>query len=239
MEARLLRRPALTCCHRLLLASRPITPAAASSPLPVTLQQPSAGARHKSTTRRTKRALNISPHTSFLGPPTTTDRIIFNPPASTASVFHTPFKFLPKTDPRRRANLMELFASSTTIKFNPTVTPDPADADADAADATAAQDALGPKIGGRVGKKHHMTKEDVLEMRRLREEDPMTNSVNRLAAQYGCSHLFVLMCCKAPREHKEKHIAAGELVKSRWGPRRRTAREDRKRRLEMLFNGQL
>ncbi|KAK3685841.1 mitochondrial ribosomal protein subunit L20-domain-containing protein [Podospora appendiculata] len=232
MEARLLRRPAATCCHRLLASST--TPAASLLP-PVTLQFPSTGARHKSTTNRTKRALNIAPHASFLNKPSATDRIIFNPPSSAASVFHTPFKFLPKTDPRRRANLTSLFASSASIQFN-----SPSSSASDAAPAPGTtEDTLPPKIGGRVGRTHHMTKEDVLEMRRLRETDPVANSVNRLAAKFGCSHLFVLMCCQAPREHKEKHVAAGELVKSRWGPRRRAAREDRKRRLEMLFRGEL
>ncbi|KAJ9156400.1 hypothetical protein NKR23_g1527, partial [Pleurostoma richardsiae] len=79
--------------------------------------------RHKSTANRTKRALSVPPHPSFLahGAPVEQqqqlqqDHIIFNPPSSAPSVFHTPFKFLPRSDPRRRANLTALFAQSTTI----------------------------------------------------------------------------------------------------------------------------
>lgn len=90
-----------------------------------------AGRRHKSTTSRTKRALNIAPHPSFLPSSTSssgssssnngiTSSIVFNPPASAPTVLHTPFKFLPKTDPRRRRNLSALFEKSTTLAFDTT-----------------------------------------------------------------------------------------------------------------------
>jgi hypothetical protein len=76
-------------------------------------------------------------------------------------------------------------------------------------------------------------------MRRLRAEDPVKNSVLSLSRQFQCSKLFVLMCCQAPKEHREKIQSQTEQVKSRWGPRRRAAREERQRRFAMLFNGEL
>ena len=76
-------------------------------------------------------------------------------------------------------------------------------------------------------------------MRRLREEDPVTNSVVALAAKFGCSKLFVMMCCHAPKEHQEKHKERLEAVRERWGPVRSKAREDRVRRKEMLLRGEL
>jgi hypothetical protein len=233
MEAAI-TRPALICC-RGAVSSAPT----AARLLPITTSLPS-GARQKSTAARTRRALNIPPHQSFLHPNKdpataaarpTTDEIIFNPPSSAPSVFHTPFKFLPKSDPRRIANLASnLFTSSTTIQYtNPT------------SSQTAPSPESFPSIEGPpvLKPRHHLTPADIEQMRRLREQDPVTNSVQNLARQFQCSKLFVLMCCQAPKEHKEKIKEQEEKVKARWGPRRRAAREERHRRMEMLFNGEL
>ncbi|KAK4138794.1 hypothetical protein BT67DRAFT_446816 [Trichocladium antarcticum] len=86
---------------------------------------------------------------------------------------------------------------------------------------------------------HHLTKADIEELRRLRAADPVANSVQNLARRYRCSKLFILMCCRAPQDHKDKIQAAEDAVKSRWGPRRRQAREERARRMGMLFSGEL
>ncbi|KAL2162604.1 hypothetical protein VTH06DRAFT_6440 [Thermothelomyces fergusii] len=63
-----------------------------------------------------------------------------------------------------------------------------------------------PSIEGapRYKARHHLTKADIEEMRRLRAEDPATNTVQALSARFRCSKLFVMMCCQAPKEHKEK-----------------------------------
>jgi hypothetical protein len=60
-----------------------------------------------------------------------------------------------------------------------------------------------------------------------------------LARRFKCTTLFVLMCCQAPKEHREKMKALEEKIKARWGPRRRAAREERARRNTMLYNGEL
>ncbi|KAK4042711.1 mitochondrial ribosomal protein subunit L20-domain-containing protein [Parachaetomium inaequale] len=232
MEA-IATRPAVACCRR----------AASSAPAstrPILNTLPS-GARQKSTAARTRRALNIPPHPSFLtqtgnnaeGRPTT-DQIIYNPPSSAASVFHTPFKFLPKNDPRRRANLAsELFASSATIHFNtnPSSTP--------SSSSTTAEEF--PSIEGapRYRARHHLAPADIEEMRRLREADPAQNTVQALSARFQCSKLFVMMCCQAPREHRDKVKADLAQTQERWGPRRRAAREERRARMGMVFGGEL
>ncbi|KAK0635788.1 mitochondrial ribosomal protein subunit L20-domain-containing protein [Bombardia bombarda] len=240
MEARLLRRPAASCCFRLLSTPSSATALTTTtttgrlfSPASVSLQNTTPGAaRHKSTANRTKRALSVAPHTSFISESAgeQANRIIFNPPSSAPSVFNTPFKFLPKSDPRRALNPAALFAKSKTIKYNNTSS----DASADAADPSEL-----PVIGKYVGKQHHLTLEDVEEMRRLRREDPVTNTVHALADKFKCSRNFVMMSTTAPREHTERHFNRLDAVKARWGPGRAAAREERKRRLDMLFRGEL
>ncbi|KAK4152911.1 mitochondrial ribosomal protein subunit L20-domain-containing protein [Chaetomidium leptoderma] len=248
MEA-IVVRPAVSCC-RSAVSAGPTSSRLLLNTLPT-------GIRQKSTSARTRRALNIPPHPSFLnannstgnsgpdglrGTRRDTDQIIFNPPSSAPSVFHTPFKFLPKNDPRRRANLTSsLFASSTTIHYNATQqqssstspTSMPAEQTFSPEDFPMAE---GPVV---LKPRHHLAKADIEEMRRLRETDPVTNSVQSLARQYQCSKLFVLMCCQAPREHQDKIKAGLEKTKERWGPRRRAAREERARREGMLRTGEL
>ncbi|KAJ9154709.1 hypothetical protein NKR19_g4507 [Coniochaeta hoffmannii] len=180
--------------------------------------------RHQATSSRHKRALRVPPHPSFIASDSApkTDHIIFNPPSSEPSIFSTPFKFLPKNDPRRRANLPALFSSLSvapaTNKLPPLLPFLPTEAQ--------------PKV-------HHLKPEDITEMRRLRAEDPVANSVIALSNKFGCSKTFVMMCCHAPKEHQEQHRERLAAVRERWGPKRTKAREDRVRRKDMLLRGEL
>ncbi|KAL2128849.1 hypothetical protein VTI74DRAFT_8568 [Chaetomium olivicolor] len=235
-------RPALSCCRRAVASG---SSTAAPSRLLLNTTLPS-GARPKSSAARTRAALRIPQHPSFLNlvagsdkhgnPPAgadpsqpPTDQIIFNPPSSAPSVYYTPFKFLPPTDPRRRENLTSLFSSSSSS--TPTTTSQ--------SSALSPEDL--PTVRGipPTQVRHHLTKADIEEMRRLRATDPVKNSVQNLALQFKCTKLFVMMCCQAPKEHKERVAAEEEKIKARWGPRRRQAREDRARRWGMVFNGEL
>lgn len=249
MEA-IVTRPAVSCCRRAVAAPGTAAPSrllflTTSTVLP-------SGTRQKSTSARTRRALNIPPHPSFLDLPTTgagkpaadgttparptTDQIIFNPPSSAPSVLHTPFKFLPKSDPRRRANLASsLLAASTTLQYPSNPQPD-ASASASAAAAVDALPVVNPAMPT---PRHHLSMADIEEMRALRAADPATHSVQALSKRFQCSKLFVLMCCQAPKEHRDKIAAEADKVKARWGPRRRQAREERGRRFEMLYRGEL
>ncbi len=224
MEAQLLLARALSRCSLSRPASRLLRPAQHQ-------------ARHKSTAARTKRSLNIAPHPSFLsesssppntstsGPPTTT--VVFNPPASAAPVHHTPFKFLPKTDPRRRRNLSALFERSTTLAYS-------TEGGSEAA-------ALPPRVEHEyyTSDKYHLTPDDVAEIRRLRAEDPLEWSVLKLAEKYNCSPIFVMLVVRSSKEHREAMKAPAEAAKSRWGPIRTRAREDRRKRRAMLFKGEI
>ncbi|KAK4219605.1 mitochondrial ribosomal protein subunit L20-domain-containing protein [Rhypophila decipiens] len=227
MEAQLTRRSATACSGLLSCSSR-----SSSGRLfaPSTKTVAVTSIRQKSSAARLRRALNIPPHPSFVLKDTSADRIIFNPPSSEASVFHTPFKFLPKSDPRRRQNIAELFKSQATGTEGTVATGSPS---------------LDParlpvvKKWAWEQKPHHVTAEQVAEIRRLRTEDPVTNSVHKLADKYNCSALFIRMCVQAPKEHKEKVKAEEDRIKARWGPIRSAARAERKRRIDMLFAGEL
>ncbi|EFQ29000.1 hypothetical protein CGRA01v4_11347 [Colletotrichum graminicola] len=214
MEARTLTRPATT------LATLLRQQTAVSAP-------PRRG--HK-TFSRTKRSLNIPPHSDFLpAAPAAGDTIIYNPPSAAPSVYHTPFKFLPPSDPRRRANLSSLFANSSAATSQTT----PSSSAARPLPPALNVPSRGPKP------RYHLSREDVAEIRRLRAEDPGFWSVTALARKFDCSETFITICTPAPREHKERLERKLEGVKSRWGAIRTKAREDRTRRKEMLFRGEL
>ncbi|KAG6012421.1 hypothetical protein E4U54_007545 [Claviceps lovelessii] len=187
---------------------------------------------HK-TTARTKRALKIAPHDSFLpsrtAPFPAADTIIYNPPSSEASPAHTPFIFLPRSDPRRSA----LLRIRKTLGAA-------ADPNRSHGEGPATEAELPPMMSyKRRTARYHLTEDDVEEIRRLRAEDPITWSVGKLAAKFDCSDVFVKMVAPASREHHEWLQAKLERKMARWGPKKTQAREDRKRRAEMMYRGEL
>ncbi|TRX97241.1 hypothetical protein FHL15_002035 [Xylaria flabelliformis] len=182
-----------------------------------------ASRRHQSTTSRTKKALKLPPHPDFLTPQSGQNHVIFNPPAAAPSVYHTPFKFLPKSDPRRQANLSQLLRSSSDLHTSSRSTELPPPMS---------------KLEMRE-RKYNVTKEQVEEMRQLRAADPATWSVLKLAEKFNCRPYFVMICCKASPEHKEMENKRLEDIKSRWGTIRTKAREERQKRKELLLRGAL
>lgn len=95
---------------------------------------------------------------------------------------------------------------------------------------------VGPALGVKKPgyQKHHLTEEDVEEMRRLRAAYPDKWTVGKLARKFNTTSLFVRICTM----HKERYEAAKKLkedVRARMGPKRRTAREDREKRWEQIY----
>ncbi|KAL7959476.1 mitochondrial ribosomal protein subunit L20 domain-containing protein [Trichoderma compactum] len=220
MHLRSLLRPASQLLTPLRCLSAPRASAAVSLPL--------ASSRGHKTTARTKRALKMAPHDSFLPSRTAAfpaaDSIIYNPPASEASPAHTPFIFLPRNDPRRLA-ITRLRSTAN----------DPA-----AYSKANGEHQLPPEMRyKRRQPKYNLTKEHIEEMRRLRSEDPLTWSVQKLARKFECSTVFVQMAAPAPPEHLQWLKGKLERKMERWGPKKTQAREDRKRRAEMLYRGEL
>lgn len=87
--------------------------------------------------------------------------------------------------------------------------------------------------------RYHLKEEDVEEIRRLRAEDPIRWSVGKLAAKFECSEVFVKIVAPASQEHHEWLQGKLERKMARWGPKKLQAREDRKRRAEMVYRGEL
>ncbi len=228
--------------------------------------------RQQSTTSRTKKALKIAPHPSFLaaGPASpTANHVIFNPPSSAPSVYHTPFKFLPKSDPRRQANLSQFLlqqykekreherqrvklhqqsisstsSTSTSTSTSTSSSDGGVGGEGEGAGAGAGAGDLPPTLTAdeevRTQPQRNVTREQVDEMRALRAEDPERWSVVRLARRFGCTNWFVMICCRAPAEHAESERVRKQAVRARWGPIRTHARDERGKRKALLLRGEL
>jgi len=180
--------------------------------------------RQQSSYRRTRKALRVKPDPSFLPSKTETqDHIIFNPPSSAPNVYHTPHKFLPKTDPRRK--LHSLASTRTT-------TPPPTPADSSISSTISETRSLPGVVRSQYQKKYHLTEEQVEEIRKLRAEDPRTWTRVRLAEKFECSQFFIGLCCSAP-EVKAEQDKALEEIKRKWGRRKTEAREARQERKKL------
>lgn len=90
-------------------------------------------------------------------------------------------------------------------------------------------------------KKDKLTAEDVAEMRRLRDENPIENSVTKLAKRFNCTKAYVMIATghKDMTDHKKRMERQLDKLKARWGPRKAKARSDRYKRTEMLYRGEL
>ncbi|KAI4186541.1 MAG: hypothetical protein L6R41_003415 [Letrouitia leprolyta] len=168
--------------------------------------------RHESSARRTTKRLRVNSDPSF-NPSTTTDQlqhqVIFNPPSSSPSPYHTPSAFLPPNDPRRS------LLTQAHDHANPYAQP---------------KQPLPPPVKKSVEKRYHLKEEEIEEIRRLRQEDPDTWTRNKLARKFNCSDFFIAMVCEASPSRKAQQQKAIDEIRARWGNRRRHAREDRQKR---------
>jgi hypothetical protein len=180
--------------------------------------------RNAATYRRTQKALRVKPDPAFIPSKTEPqDHIIFNPPSSAPNVYHTPSKFLPQTDPRRRLHSLAPASQSSSP------TPDETTSYSPILDATAASTNRLRPIRPQHEKKYHLGQEEIEEIRRLREQDPRQWTRVRLAEKFQCSQFFVSLCCSAPEVKKEQDTQL-EAIKKRWGRRKTEAREERQAR---------
>jgi hypothetical protein len=182
---------------------------------------PIASRRHQSSYRRTKSRLNIKPDASFL--PSTTephDHIIYNPPPSAPNIYHTPRMFLPASD--RRKQLQHAVQLRNLRLGN--------------LSGDSSEEPLAPITGRVPEKKYHLTEKDFDEMRRLRREDPAKWNVTALSKKFDCVKTVVMYATAyIANQQRENQKRVTEYVRSRWGVKRRVAREDRALRKERWF----
>ncbi|KAJ9657962.1 hypothetical protein H2201_007969 [Coniosporium apollinis] len=200
--------------------------------------------RHEATARRLTKKHRIPPAPAFANTTQPQDHIIYNPPSSAPNVYHTPLKFLPKSDRRRDLLLAQQHAAqAAAAAYKPS---SPFSTASPAASALASLSAgagagsgaeppptprLPPPIRVPYEKKYHLTPPQLEEMRKLRAHDPRKWTRVRLAEKFECSQFFVSLVCQAPQIKAERD-AELENIKKRWGRQKRMAREDRVKRKE-------
>ncbi|SLM37083.1 Ribosomal protein L20, mitochondrial [Lasallia pustulata] len=177
---------------------------------------PPSSRRHESTARRTTKRLRVKPDPTFTSfSPSSVpnqDHIVFNPPSSTPSVYHTPAKFLPASDPRRQLLAQSLRHANPYKEQNKP---------------------LPPPVRKPYEKSYHLNEAQIEEIRKLRGKDPFTWTRATLAEKFNCSPLFVALVCQASEKRKEEQRQVLEDTKAGWGRRRTYAREDRTKRREL------
>lgn len=89
---------------------------------------------------------------------------------------------------------------------------------------------LPPPLKPPYQKSYHLQPHDVVEMRRLRAEDPAVWTRAKLAVKFATSRFFVGMVCEAADERKGEMQTRLARIKARWGKRKVGARLERKRR---------
>lgn len=196
--------------------------------------------------RRTRKLLNLPPapffggalditgssgrsRTSSIPAPPPNDHIIYNPPPSAPNIHHTPLKFLPPTDIRRRL-----------AAYNPTATtPSPSNPTSTSTTPSSSiwpeHVPLPPGVFKTINpKKYHLTPVDFEEMRKLRKEDPSNWTLNRLADRFQCTNFFAgkVTAGIISEEYRKEAFAEHVANRKRWGVRRRKAKEERVRRRE-------
>ncbi|KAF1360858.1 hypothetical protein EJ07DRAFT_164984 [Lizonia empirigonia] len=190
-------------------ASKPLLRTCLSTRQPSLL--PRVQCRHESTKRRHMKLLALPEAPSYT-PSRPEPSLIFNPPSSAPSVYHTPLKFLPKDDKRRQLYSAALSYSNTTAlrrQSSPASLPAP--------------------VRSPYEKKYHLDEAAIEEIRRLRLGDPDKWTRVKLAEKFGCSQFFVGMVVKVP-EKAERVSQEHAEAREKWGKRRKMAREERERR---------
>lgn len=128
------------------------------------------------------------------------------------NVYHTPNIFLPNND--RRKVFPDPETRQLQIQFSQEL----------------------PALKGLGEKRYHLTEKDVEEMRELRKADPTQWTVNRLAKKFDCSPVFAMFVTEGlAKEKGDQQALVTQIVKSRWGKKRREAREDRELRKERWY----
>lgn len=191
---------------------------------------PRVQCRHESTARRHKKLLALPEAPSYT-PTRSEPSLIFNPPSSAPSVYHTPLKFLPKDDKRRSLYSTALQHTTTTAlrrQSSPLAAPGtPLSAPSHLPPRPSA--ALPAPVRTPYEKKYHLDEAQIAEIRKLRLGDPEKWTRVKLAEKFGCSQFFVGMVVKVP-EKAERVAAEHQAAREKWGKRRREAREERERR---------
>lgn len=198
--------------------------------------------RQASSQRRARKEANIAPAPAMGGPSSPMgatgrsrtaraplpagDHIVYNPPPSMPNPYHTPPKFLPKSDVRWRLfqQQQSQSASSSTFTGSPKDPFDPSDP------------RLPTPVHTPYQKKYHMGPKQIEEMRALRQSDEETWTRTKLAEKFKCTQWFAGMVVQASEIRRNK-LKADEEAWKEWARRKNPAllkiKEDRLKRKAM------
>lgn len=197
--------------------------------------------RHSSSNRRARKESNIAPAAGMGGPSLPMgatgrsrtaraplpagDHIVYNPPPSMPNPYHTPPKFLPKSDVRWKLfEQQQQQAQSASSPASTTSSKEPFDP-------------LDPRLPTPVHtpyqKKYHMGPKEIEEMRALRQSDEETWTRTKLAEKFKCTQWFAGMVVQAS-DARHKKLKADEESWKEWARRKNPAllkiKEDRLKR---------
>ena len=227
--------------------------------LPASTTRSVSTARRTTKLLRPRPALSAAAASKYRQP--ARDTIVFNPPPSAPTPYYTPPLFLPSDDPRRQilarshayANPYALPTVGTQFAYARSAIEPPSQSQSPptkllhagllrnsrspvrSASRAAAGAAvpLPPSINPFRPKTYHLGTAEIAEIRRLRSLDPFEWTRKRLAEKFGCTEFFVGMCVPADQERTDWHERNLEAAKDRWGPKRRRARDERRKRREL------
>jgi ribosomal L20-like protein len=215
---------------------------------------------HEATSRRLRRRLAMPQAPSMRTrntPGPKTSHIIFNPPPASPNVYHTPLKFLPPNDVRRKLyesgpslyNLPRNAAGADVGRYSHIADDETQHPAPFARPGTALHEigstfpiALSPRLPDDAPLPpalHYnsytkpLTQEQVEEIRTLRTTKPFEWTVAKLAKKYGCTQQLVKAIAISPKAH-QKYVKRLERTKGKWNERRTLAKRDRARR-EVLW----
>lgn len=130
--------------------------------------------------------------------------VVHNPPSSIPTPYQTPSAFLPPNDPRKSAPWNQVKHNTSTM----------------------------PALSERP-KSYNLTQAEVLEIQRLRQENPEKWTRKELAKKFGCSKFFISIASNTTVERQAEMDRRLEIIKSTWTQHRTDARSDRERRREI------
>jgi hypothetical protein len=130
--------------------------------------------------------------------------LVYNPAPSVPSPYNTPAAFLPKNADRKVMHEKDPYEVENM-----------------------------PLLQQIQQKNYHLTDKDVIEIQKLRQEDPEKWTRKSLAEKFGCSEFFISIASKPLPEHQAEMDRRLKVIKGRWSQKRIVTRRDRQRRREL------
>ncbi|KAA8904293.1 hypothetical protein TRICI_005519 [Trichomonascus ciferrii] len=131
--------------------------------------------------------------------------LVYNPAPAAPTPYDTPAAFLPENDKRQIRKDAQPYDD---VKYMPPLTP-------------------------RQRKQYNLTEEDMIEIQRLRKEDPEKWTRKALAEKFNCSEFFISIASTPHPDRQKEMDRRLDVIKSLWNESRYRARRDRERRKQL------